>query len=372
MTENSTPNNPDVPAGLANFEYVIEEVTVDASNQAVVTFHINKDGAPLDLSTYPPAGFSGGPSFLVAYALPQDGISAPADYNNRGRSAGQPASVSLASLAASLTGTPASYTAILTAAPFPAGATMRAVALQSYFTQLLGDPNSTADDVGRHTYSVVKAVTGDTVRREVVDIPKCLGCHEILELHGGARVNNVQVCVICHNPNLSSSGRTVDPALAPQATKDALTAAGYDGNNPLTWPEATMHFKNLVHGIHSAGVRNFPYEFVRNRLNGIYYNWSEVTFPGILSNCETCHKPGTYDADLPVGVLVSTDITTDGVNATRAAVIAARDNVPNNTDLINSPIAGTCYMCHDSNPAAFHFGHNGGVIDVERAGALGE
>jgi len=75
---------------------------------------------------------------------------------------------------------------------------------------------------------------------------------------------------------------------------------------------------------------------------------------------------------LPAGVLVSTDITTDGVNATREDVIAARDSVPNDTDLINSPTAGTCYMCHDSNPAAAHFGQMGGVIDAERAGALGE
>jgi hypothetical protein len=70
-------------------------------------------------------------------------------------------------------------------------------------------------------------------------------------------------------------------------------------------------------------------------------------------------------------VLASTDITTDGVNATREDVIAARDSVPNDTDLIDSPTASACYKCHDSNPAAFHMGQNGGVIDAERASALG-
>jgi OmcA/MtrC family decaheme c-type cytochrome len=374
LTLRATPNNPEIPDGLVNFEYVIEEVTVNASNEPVVTFHINKDGEPLDLTTeFPPAGLSRSPSFLVAYALPQDGIAEPADYNQLGRSAGQPASVNLEDLAADLTGTVASYTAVLTDAPYPMGATLRAVALQSRFRQLIDlDGDGTEEEVDRRTPSVVQQVTGDVERRQVVDSAKCLNCHESLELHGGSRVNNVQVCVICHNPNLSSSGRTADTTQTAEAQKDALAAAGYDPDNALTWPEATNHFKSLVHGIHSADARTFDYEFVRNRQNGIYYNWSEVTFPGILSNCETCHLPGTYDADLPEGVLVSTDVTTDGLNLTQEDVGEARASVPNPTDLIHSTTAGTCYMCHDSDPAAFHMGQNGGVIDIWRAQALGD
>lgn len=368
LTENSTPNNPGVPNGLVNFEYVLEEVTANASNEPVVKFHINADGAPLDLSNYPPDGFSGGPSFLVAYALPQDGIDEPADYNNLGRSGGQPASVSLGNVAADLTGSPESYTATLVDAAFPAGATMRAVALQGYFTQVISEGES----VARHTPSVVMPVTDDAVRREVVEVAKCLDCHEILELHGGNRVNQVQVCVLCHNPNLSSSGRTADTTQTAEAQKEALAAAGYDPDNALTWPEATNNFKDLIHGIHAAAVRTFDYEFVRNRQNGIYYNWSEVTFPGILSNCETCHMEGTYELPLANGVLVTTDITTDGINASVEDVIAARAGVPNPTDLINSPIASTCYKCHDSNLAAAHFGQNGGIIDGERAPSIGE
>jgi OmcA/MtrC family decaheme c-type cytochrome len=365
LTENSTPNNPDVPGGLVNFEYVLEEVTVNANNEPVVKFHINVDGEPLDLSTYPPVGFSRGPTFLVAYALPQDGVDEPADYNNLGRSAGQPASVSLASVAGNLAGSPESYTVNLSDAPFPEGATMRAVALQGYFTQLAAGEGD--EDVARHTPSVVMPVTGDAVRRQVVEVAKCLGCHEILELHGGNRVNQVQVCVLCHNPNLSSSGRTADPAGVPPATVEAL------GPDPLTYPETAMVFKQLVHGIHSAAKRTFPLEFVRNRNGGIYYNFSEVTFPGILSNCETCHAPGTYDPGLlPVGVLVSTDMTTDGVNASRDDLIAARDSVPNDTDLVNSPVASACYACHNSNLVAAHMGQNGGVIDAERAASIGE
>jgi OmcA/MtrC family decaheme c-type cytochrome len=371
-TETATPHNPEVPDGLVNFEYVVESVTVNANNQAVVTFHINKDGEPLNLSTIPPAGFSGGPSFLVAYALPQDGLAAPADYNQLGRSAAQPATVSLSSLAGTLTGTPDSYTAVLSAAPFPVGASLRAVALQGYFTQLANPNDQYSQDSNRVTPSVITAVTGDDVRRHVVDVPKCLNCHESLQAHGGNRVDNAQVCVVCHNPNLSSSGRTADASLTAPAEKEKLAAAGHDPDDALTWPEATQSFKNLIHGIHASGMRESPFEFVRNRQNGLYYNWSEVTFPGILSDCDTCHLPGTYDAELPPAALVSTDVTTDGINLNTAGLVAARNTVPNPTDLVSSTTAGTCAMCHDGLPAGYHMQQSGGVLRGWRAEALGD
>jgi OmcA/MtrC family decaheme c-type cytochrome len=369
---NATEHNPGVPEGLVNFEYVIEEVTVNQNDVAVVKFHINKDGDPLDLTTIPPPGFSGGPAFLLAYALPQDGVAEMVDYNQLGRDSAQPASVPLSALAGKLTGTPASYTAVLSDAPFPEGATMRAVALQAYFTQLADPGNPESVDVARHTPSVIKAVNGDLVRRTVVDGAKCLSCHENLELHGGSRVNNVQVCVVCHNPNLSSSGKTSDATRTTADQKALLAEAGFDPNDALTWPERSMQLKNLVHGIHGADQRTFDFEFVRNRLNGLYYNFNEVTFPGILSDCETCHLPGTYGAQLPAGALVGTEVTTDGLNLTQADVLAARATVPNPTDLVNSQTAGTCYLCHDSDPAAIHMGQNGGVILGWRAEALGD
>jgi OmcA/MtrC family decaheme c-type cytochrome len=244
---------------------------------------------------------------------------------------------------------------------------MRAVAIQSYFTQTAAldeDGDGVLDNIGRHTPSVVMAVPGDAVRRTVVKSGYdsvtgqpfgCLECHETLELHGGSRVNNPQVCVFCHNPNKSSSGRTVDPSL-PSSAIDEL------GGSPLDFPEATNNLKNMVHGIHRASDR--PYEFVRNRQNGIYYNWSHVTFPGDLRYCEKCHIENTYRPEnLPAGVLWNTVRTTTGnPSETRADIIAARASVPNSTDLVDSPIAGACYYCHDSALTKSHFLQNGGTI----------
>ena len=134
--------------------------------------------------------------------------------------------MSLSSLAGKLTGTPSSYTATLSAAPFPIAATLRAVALQGYFTQLANPGAPKSVTTARYTTSVVRAVSGDQVRRKVIDETKCLSCHETLSLHGGNCVNDIGVCVICHNPNLSSSGKTADATKTAQDQKDAHPVSG--------------------------------------------------------------------------------------------------------------------------------------------------
>jgi OmcA/MtrC family decaheme c-type cytochrome len=278
-------------------------------------------------------------------------------------SAGQPASVSIANLIAGTAGTLVAgadglFTATLKTA-FPAGATLRAIALQGYFTQtvpVLGG----SENIGRHTYSVIKEVAGDAARRDVVDTQKCLKCHEFFEGHGGNRVSNVAVCVTCHNPNLSSSGRTIT---APNAT-----IVSQLGPDPLVYPEATVNLRDLIHGLHASDFRTTDYKFVRNRSDGLYYNWSEVTFPGVLSDCLTCHKEGTYELPLPAGVLMTTGRTTTGDPAeNQATILAARNTVPNATDLATSPVASTCGMCHDGPAARSHMLLNGAVMDATRS-----
>jgi OmcA/MtrC family decaheme c-type cytochrome len=362
VTPYATTNNPSVPAGYSNFEYSIVDVTVNESNQAVVKFRIKKDGTDLDLTTYPPTGFSGGPSFLVAYASPQDDVAAPSDWNQLGRSAGQPASVSVANVIGSATNNgDGTFTATLTTA-FPAEAVMRGVALQGYFTQTNVTPSS-----ARHTPSVFKGVTDDPQRRVAVNSAKCLNCHEMLDLHGGNRVNNVQVCVICHNPNLSSSGRGALPA-----NVSAELLAQFN-NDPLTFPEDAQNFKDMVHGIHGAAKRDVPFMHVRDRgTSGVYfYDWSQVTYPGQPNNCLACHDDGQYDTALPAGLLMTTVRTTTGnVAETRDDILAARGAVPNATDEVKNVTAAACSGCHTGGMSTAHmesmgagFGTRGSVIE---------
>ena len=392
---NTTLNN--VTAGADNIVYFIDNVTMSGNNP-VVTFHITRNGSNLALASpvVPPndstgVAYTGTPAFLLGFATTQDTVTTPADYNNQGNALvsaigknGQPESVTLTGL--TLTGTSAAYTTTLTKA-FPALATMRAVALQSYWSQTIGGVS-----VGRHTPSVVKAVTGDAVRRTVVKsgynattgAPEgCLECHKKLELHGGSRVNNVQVCVICHNPNMTSSARTIDPAIVGGIDPEITALFGTD---PLTYPEVSNTFKDLIHGIHSSEHRSEPgsIEFVdiRNFGDGVLILGNEVTFPGDLKHCTKCHivngagtnsNPyvGTYVAELPDNVLLNTTkITTGNASETRAEIIAVRNTVPNATDLVNSPIASACYGCHAGITMASHAVQMGGDINSTRTGAL--
>jgi OmcA/MtrC family decaheme c-type cytochrome len=413
QSEDATPNTPQVIEGAYTFTYEIRRVTMVDANHPAIELRILLDGAPITnfassyLTGARPSGLglTGGPSFLLAYALPQDGLATPADFNNLGRAAAQPLSVSLASLASGSAGTLSTadadgfVTATLTGAnQYPTGAQLRTVALQGYWSQVSFftpcPPSPASCNLARHAVSVEKTVTGDTDRRQIVDSAKCGNCHEWFLGHGGNRVYTTDVCIMCHNPNFTSSGRGADPAtsvarLGTEAA-DAMTAAGYTPSNPLTFPEESMSFKALIHGVHSASKRDDDFDFVRDRgTSGVfYYDMAEVTFPGVLNNCETCHKPGTYDVDLPPDLL-NTTVQVPGVAFTGASgnaatacddtlgvnessfqnILAARAApcLPNDTDLVSTPIAATCNGCHTTAIAELHMVEHGAYLRERRS-----
>ncbi|MBC8016987.1 MAG: cytochrome C, partial [Verrucomicrobia bacterium] len=402
MQVNKTPNNPETPAGLVNFTYEINSATVNATtNDLTVKFKILGDGTPVTLAvpaaglTLALPGFTGSPSFLLAYA--QSGakqtMTTFTDYNNLGKNAAQPATVSIANLldtnrsltSGTITGPDAGgfYTAnIVSAVAFPVGAKLRAVALQGYFTQV-------APAAARHTVSVIKPVSGDAVRRTIVDPAKCGKCHEWFEGHGGNRVYETQVCVTCHVPNLSTSGRGIaDAALVAYAFTPGetaiLTSWGFDKtlvNAALAFPEFSNNFKDMIHGIHAGKERTNPVRFVRDRSSVfVVFDTSKITFPNLLKNCESCHvttpagiNRQTYKADLPTGVLPSTAVTTNGAIVTTADVNTSRSgaNLPNATDMVTAPVAAACVSCHDSAVAVAHMNSNGGNISTSRAAGVG-
>ena len=258
---------------------------------------------------------------------------------------------------------------------------MRAIALQGYFQ--FDSNGDEAQDTSLHTISAVMAVAGDEVRRAIVDPAKCGNCHEWFEGHGGNRVVGLQldpdapqqpmVCSLCHVPNLSTSGRSIDPANAASRPStgepsDATVALGT--SNTWTWPEDTNNLKDMIHGIHASGTRTYDYEFVRGRNDGIYYNWAEVTFPAEngVRNCLLCHFDGTFQLPLDDNVLDTTVRTTgtdDGLDGNDfVAVGVARDSVPGATDWVNTRNASTCFYCHDDDVALAHMRQNGGVISI--------
>jgi len=350
----ATDHNPTVKSGMSAISYDLKSITLNASRQPVFTFKITKDGAAvtsfavptvvsnvgnlssidtckdtykvsniglaaIDPAYEPIAGFAGGPTFYVAYAVPQDGITAPADFNNY-------QSASLASLlvasgypkAGTITGPDSSgyFTATLTGPPTytsksSASATystrtstsiaalIAAATADTNYAAPIAVPTSavmvTGAMIGTFTQKVMKGVTtyvpanvtvtpntsasgGKVVkamlkmvplsstdkRREIVSTAKCNACHDQLgtepEFHGGAR-NDANACAICHNANRTSSGYSADA-------------------------------RQFIHGIHGASKRSNPYTWHAVSATA---NYSQVGYPGVLQLCETCHNAGTHD-----------------------------------------------------------------------------
>ena len=134
---------------------------------------------------------------------------------------------------------------------------------------LYGSRNLTEFDLGTQVSNVVYSWVPDgspvTVVRDVVRTETCNKCHDPLALHGGSR-RQIQVCVTCHTP------QTTDP----------------DTGN-------TLDMKVMVMKIHAASVLNAPYVIIGNRQS--VNDFSDVTFPQEINNCQTCHD-GTASQDM--------------------------------------------------------------------------
>ena len=94
-------------------------------------------------------------------------------------------------------------------------------------------------------------------RRNVVDTGLCLNCHRgSLYQHGGNRVDNVDLCMLCHNVAANDEYVRVD-----EFGVDA--SESYDGR-----AGQAFGMKELAHGVHPAGATGNPVVVYRGR--GIY------------------------------------------------------------------------------------------------------
>jgi OmcA/MtrC family decaheme c-type cytochrome len=386
-TPNSTPNNPWLLDGQVEIAYELVDANVDpGNNELTVRLRILSDGVPLDVANLP-ADLEGPgryPALLLAWALPQEGYAKPLDFNNIGQRAAQALSLGLedffngeggngplGSHSFDIGSGVNTFVSTHADGQFPLGATLRTVGLQGYFQQDLG-----TSTVSLHAPSAMLGVSGDTPRRRVVDEAKCASCHEWFEGHGGNRTYNVQICTMCHVPNLSSTGRTVtDPTLRSldeniaQAIIDGLCDPSVAPNDPLTYPEDAQSFKDLVHGIHSSDYRERDFVHVRGPSRQSYYNWSEVTFPrgASTSSCDLCHEDGSYELPLASGLLSSTIRQTsvaDGQDPDVSAVEKAVSTVPGDNDWVSTPTASSCFGCHTSVLSMSHMEQNGAKLSM--------
>jgi OmcA/MtrC family decaheme c-type cytochrome len=127
-------------------------------------------------------------------------------------------------------------------------------------------------------------------RRAIVDTAKCLACHlGSLYQHGGNRVDNVDLCVTCHNP--ASNEQNVRVGFGVDASE------AYDGK-----PGETIDMRTMVHAIHSAGESGKAYFVYRTR--GIYFFGSQSALDEAIASrnwpttggitCTGAEGPVTY------------------------------------------------------------------------------
>jgi OmcA/MtrC family decaheme c-type cytochrome len=383
----ATTHNPIVKTGVSSITYDLKSVTLNGSSQPVVTFQIKKDGVavssfnapgPSDSSTTFQliTGLTRGPTFYVAYAVAQDGITSPADFNGRvGASLYNLLLTSGGSKAGSITGPDGSgyFTATLTGPAsalitIPAGAKMVTGLMVGRFEQVVNSVTVKIKPVLKTVLAT--GITGNTARRTIVSAAKCNNCHEQLgtspEFHNGER-NDPTACAMCHTPNQINDGAS------------ATTNYG--------WPGATNTY---IHGIHGASKRTVAFTWAAWDTT-VTDNFSMIQYPGKLKNCEQCHLSDTVNFGA-TGTTVAPNMlyTTASAGVTVASgtyglspyVTALQDyGLPASvsvtgvltpaaaTTLVNSPMASACFSCHDTSLAKTHMTSNGGSIYEARSTA---
>ena len=400
-------NTSNLPAGAIKVTYDINSVARDASKRPVIVFRMLQNGSAVPFNTYSASGkteiwdnFMGSPSAYFVFSVPQDGIVAPADFNSS--ASGYIRSIWNGSATGSGAGTisgPNSggyYTITLTGVTIPDNAVMLTggigytYGLQTTMpltqTNLASYPVVPATNTAALTAGMPnktggliviapdaqKVATGYSGRRAIVEDARCNKCHVELgaftaeSFHAGQR-NDGTTCAWCHNPNRTSSAWAADSTA-------------------------------FIHAIHGASKRTTP---VTWHATSTTSSFADIGYPGVLSNCETCHLPGTYDfsasasaAAVPnrlyrtvatgkfdgtvagslAAVQISPYVTADNVanygtgfsfNAATGATVAA-----SGTTLVNSPIATACFACHDGVQDMAHMRSNGGSLYAARTTAL--
>ncbi len=355
-----------MPEGVYKIDFEIKQVTVTGAagaKKAKVVYRIMKDGKPATLNATGTLmdNIDGTPSVYVTYGVPQDGIATPADWN-----ANTNATVKALRDGKFQTGPDADgyYTATLptsATAFIPDAATMVTGAMGINYGGLIQLKHAAYPNgiLLREPKFAMKLADGYTARRSIVSAAKCNNCHGQLGIlptfHGGAR-NNGEGCATggCHDANKNTGH----------------TGASYSFGGG--W---SVQIKNMVHGIHGAKKREQAFTYEASAANPLGFDI--VTYPGVLKNCEQCHVAGGYDFSGPANkaavpnLLWTTDAKTDMTNAANVASIGlspwvttlGKGQIDYRPDhLVSSPIASSCFGCHDSSKAVTHMQGNGGTL----------
>ncbi len=421
-----------LPAGAIKVTYLVKGVTRNATTGfPEMVFQMQQNGVAVDLQDFATAtpnpftgkkeiwaNFMGGPSLYWVFAVPQDNVTKPVDFNgvlnidlrclwdgtagtaDCGTSgatsttgSATPSTVAgvleklgggdykatlaraVPANAVMLTGgmgysyglkttmplTQTNLTAYpVSASPVPVGATAATTTTLQLYPNM---PNMKGGLVVIAPNKQVVA-TGYTPRRAIVEDARCNSCHQELgtftedAFHAGQR-NDGTTCSWCHTANRPSQGWSVD----------------------------STHFIHAIHGNDKRSAK-FTYD-ATSATTGFY----DIVYPGVLARCEQCHIPGSYDftnsasadavglgADgidkrpfrtVATGTYASTSATAytfspyvllDNPYGSGPSYNAAAGRMTDGaaTTLVMSPTVTVCAACHDTSLARSHMEANGG------------
>ena len=176
-------------------------------------------------------------------------------------------------------------------------------------------------------------------RRQVVDIAKCNGCHSNLSLHGENR-NQIEQCVLCHNPSENDGSRR------PTTTNAAEKAK----------PNQSVNFALMIHKIHTG--EKIAQDYTVIGFGGSVNDFSEVRYPAMTQTggvantaaCYMCHVNNS-ETVFPIGKNNVTDPQgkISPVPATTSACTACHQNLSALSHAVaqTDPKFGeSCDVCH--------------------------
>jgi OmcA/MtrC family decaheme c-type cytochrome len=182
-------------------------------------------------------------------------------------------------------------------------------------------------------------------RRQVVDVANCNQCHVDLEEHGGNR-NQVEMCVLCHNPS------NTDVAQRPGATDPA----------ERTKPNQGINLNLLIHRIHTGdNLIALGKSYTVIGRNGSINDYTDVRFPpmspqgspGDTRNCALCHTNSSQTTSLGLNDVLDPQGYINPVKPNSSACIGCHvDAAASSHALANTTSIGeSCSICHSADDA---------------------
>lgn len=181
-------------------------------------------------------------------------------------------------------------------------------------------------------------------RRQVVTIEKCNACHTFLSLHGQNR-NQIEQCVMCHNPAETDSARRPTAPAAERAK-----------------PPVAVDMAFMIHRIHTGKeMVAMGADYTVIGFGGSVNDFSHIGYPafspsgavGDLRNCAMCHVNGSESVlpsgkaevrnpQSPVNPLPRVTAVCTGCHAS----VSTLAHAVNNTAVIGGKSVEACSTCH--------------------------